>query len=177
MRHRLDHPEDVEGCFGCKVLGLQMSPGDASSQKMVSNKKWDGELEAYRAARADGIQPAGTSMKKIQEARRASDVMGKAFDANTMGDSKIIQNKTVAGINVNAGNCSLDYKHFWTISPSTNWSSTNTLGNSGNPPNLTGPYASWVKGETNWVAPVNYPDDGNYYIWNEDALKWVIPNP
>jgi hypothetical protein len=35
-------------------------------------------------------------MKKIQEARRASDVMGKAFDANTMGDSKIIQNKTVA---------------------------------------------------------------------------------
>jgi hypothetical protein len=81
MRHRLDHPEDVEGCFGCKVIGLQMSPGDASSQKMVSNKKWDGELEAYRAARADGIQPAGTSMKKIQEARRASDVMGKAFDA------------------------------------------------------------------------------------------------
>ena len=76
MRHRLDHPEDVEGCFGCKVLGLQLSPGDASSQKMVSNKKWDGELEAYRAARADGIQPAGTSMKKIQEARRASDVMG-----------------------------------------------------------------------------------------------------
>jgi len=96
MRHRLDHPEDVEGCFGCKVLGLQMSPGDASSQKMVSNKKWDGELEAYRAARADGIQPAGTSMKKIQEARRASDVMGKAFDANTMGNSKIIQNNTVS---------------------------------------------------------------------------------
>jgi hypothetical protein len=35
-------------------------------------------------------------MKKIQEARRASDVMGKAFDANTMGDSKIIQEKTVS---------------------------------------------------------------------------------
>lgn len=96
MRHRLDHPEDVEGCFGCKVIGLQMSPGDASSQKSTSNKKWDGELEAYRAARAEGIQPAGTTMQKIQEARRASDIMGKAFNANTMSDSKIIQNNTVS---------------------------------------------------------------------------------
>ena len=96
MRHRQDHPEDVEGCFGCKVLGLQMNPGDASSQKQTSNKKWDGELNAYREARDQGIQPAGTSMKKIQETRRASDVMGKAFDANTMGDSKIIQNNTVS---------------------------------------------------------------------------------
>jgi len=82
--------------IGCKIIGLQLNPGDSSSQKMVSNKKWDSELEAYRAARAEGIQPAGTSMKKIQEARRASDVMGKAFDANTMGDSKIIQNNTVS---------------------------------------------------------------------------------
>jgi hypothetical protein len=96
MRHRKDHPEDVEGCFGCKILGLQMNSGDASSQKQTSNKKWDGELEAYRAARAEGIQPAGTTIKKIQEARRASDVMGQAFDANTMGNSKIIQNNTVA---------------------------------------------------------------------------------
>ena len=46
MKHREDHPEDVEGCFGCKVIGLQMSPGDASSQKAMSNKKWDGELNA-----------------------------------------------------------------------------------------------------------------------------------
>jgi hypothetical protein len=96
MKHREDHPEDVDGCFGCKVLGLQMNPGDASSQKQTSNKKWDSELEAYRAARADGIQPAGTTMAKIQEARRASDVMGKAFDANTMGNSKMIQNNTVS---------------------------------------------------------------------------------
>jgi hypothetical protein len=82
-------------CFGCKAAGLQLSTGDASSQKMVSNKKWDGELEAYRAARADGIQPEGTSMEKVQEARRASEVMGKAYNADTMGDSKLIQNNTV----------------------------------------------------------------------------------
>jgi hypothetical protein len=96
MRHRLDHPEDVDGCFGCKVLGLQLSPGDASSQKAMSNKRWDGELDAYRAARADGIQPAGTSMEKIKEARRASEAMGTAYDANTMPSTNLIQNKTVS---------------------------------------------------------------------------------
>jgi hypothetical protein len=96
MRHRLDHPEDVEGCFGCKVLGLQMSPGDASSQKSMTNKKWDGELDAYRQARADGIQPAGTSMAKIQEARRASEAMGKPYDSNTMPNTNLIKNNTVS---------------------------------------------------------------------------------
>ena len=96
MKHRENHPTDVEGCFGCKVLGLQMSPGDASSQKAMSNKRWDGELDAYRQARADGIQPAGTSMEKIQEARRASDAMGKAYDSNTMPNTNLIQNNTVS---------------------------------------------------------------------------------
>ncbi len=95
MKHREKHPEDVEGCFGCKVIGLQMNSGDASSQKQTSNKKWEGELNAYREARAQGIQPAGTTMKKIQEAQRASDAMGSAYDANTMPNTNIIQNKTV----------------------------------------------------------------------------------
>lgn len=96
MKHWEHHPEQVDGCFGCKALGLQMNAGDASSQKQTSNKKWEGELEAYRSARAQGIQPAGTSMKKIQEARRASDAMGKAYDANTMPSTNLIQNKTVS---------------------------------------------------------------------------------
>ena len=96
MKHREDHPEDVDGCFGCKVLGLQMSPGDASSQKAMSNKRWDGELDAYRQARAEGIQPAGTSMAKIQEARRASEALGKAYDSNTMPSSNLIKNNTVS---------------------------------------------------------------------------------
>jgi hypothetical protein len=96
MKHLEKHPEAVEGCFGCKVLTLQMNTGDASSQKQTSNKKWEGELDAYRQARADGIQPAGTTMKKIQEARRASEAMGSAYDANTMPSTKLIQNKTVS---------------------------------------------------------------------------------
>jgi hypothetical protein len=83
LHRRTTHPEFVEGCFGCKVSTLQMSPGDASHKKMVSSKKWDAELNAYANARAQGIQPDGTSMKKIQAAVKASENMGKAYDGGT----------------------------------------------------------------------------------------------
>lgn len=94
--HRQDHPEDVEGCFGCKILGLQLSPGDATSSKSMSNKKWDAELNAYSSARAEGIQPAGTSMAKIQDARRASDVLGAAYNSESMPLSTIIKDNNVS---------------------------------------------------------------------------------
>jgi len=50
----------------------------------MSQKKWDAELSAYRDARSEGIQPAGTSMKKINEAKEASEKLGVAFDAGAM---------------------------------------------------------------------------------------------
>lgn len=81
MKHWEHHPEPVEDCFGCKALGLQLNTGDANSNLRVSNKKWDKELQAYRDARAQGIQPAGTSMKKIQEAVKISNETGKAYGA------------------------------------------------------------------------------------------------
>ena len=58
-----------------------MNTGDANSNLQTSTKKWDKELQAYRDARAQGIQPAGTSMKKVQEAVRISNETGKAFGA------------------------------------------------------------------------------------------------
>ena len=80
----IDHTDcDTNPCFGCKAKGLQLNTGDASSQKQMSNKKWNGELDAYRAARAQGIQPAGTSMAHVRAAIEASNVMGQAFDADT----------------------------------------------------------------------------------------------
>lgn len=48
--------------------------GDATSQK-----HWDKELAAYRDARAQGIQPDGTTMPKIQAALDASDRAGMAY--------------------------------------------------------------------------------------------------
>ena len=75
------HPEYVEGCFGCKIGTLVMNAGEANSNLSVSTKKWDKELQAYRDARAQGIQPAGTSTKKIQEAVDISNKTGKAYQA------------------------------------------------------------------------------------------------
>ena len=94
----INHSECGEDCFGCKAKGLQLNTGDASSQKIMSNKKWDGELNEYRKARAQGIQPAGTTMAAIQEAYRASEVMGKAYDADTMTKADAITKQSVSSL-------------------------------------------------------------------------------
>lgn len=74
-----------------------MNAGDAGHKKTMSSKKWDGELEAYRKARAQGIQPAGTSMKAVQDAVKASENLGKAYDGNTMPPpQRLAANKTYA---------------------------------------------------------------------------------
>lgn len=46
-------------------------------------KRWDAELDAYKAARAQGIQPAGTTMPKVRQAVELSNSAGMAFDAGT----------------------------------------------------------------------------------------------
>ena len=93
--HRLQtHPEFVEDCFGCKIGTLQLSAGDANSNKLIPTKKFNSELEAYRAARKQGIQPAGTTMAKIQEAHRASEVLGEAYKADSMPPAKHINKKS-----------------------------------------------------------------------------------
>jgi hypothetical protein len=45
----------------------------------TKQKRWDAELASYRSARAEGIEPAGTSQKKIDQARAISDITGRAF--------------------------------------------------------------------------------------------------
>jgi hypothetical protein len=58
-----------------------MSTGDANNQKTMSDKKWNAELDAYKNARAQGIQPSGTTMAKVQEAVEISNKTGKAYGA------------------------------------------------------------------------------------------------
>lgn len=94
MKHWEHHPEPIDGCFGCKGLSLQMNTGDATRD--IPDKKWTGELQAYRDARAQGMQPAGTTRHHIQEAYRASEVLGKAYDADTMPKTKDITPKAAA---------------------------------------------------------------------------------
>lgn len=37
------------------------------------------------------------------------------------------------------------------------------------------PFASWVLDENTclWQAPVNYPDDGKDYRWDENTVSWI----
>ena len=95
------HPEYVDGCFGCKISILQLSTGDARGDVIASGtsqKKWNSELEAYRSARAQGIQPNGTKRKQIQAAHDASEKLGTAYDANTMINAKKIDKRTASGM-------------------------------------------------------------------------------
>jgi len=48
---------------------------------MADIKNTDKELSAYREARKQGIQPATTKMEDIQNAVRASDLIGRAAKA------------------------------------------------------------------------------------------------
>jgi hypothetical protein len=40
-------------------------------------------------------------------------------------------------------------------------------------------YPSWVLNETNgmWIPPVEYPNDGGYYTWNESTTSWTYVMP
>lgn len=51
------------------------------------------DLKAYKQARADGIQPEGTTMDKIVAAKQATKNLGRPYDANTDPPAKLIVNK------------------------------------------------------------------------------------
>jgi hypothetical protein len=96
-----DHkPEDADClCFGCKAKGLQLATGDAAGNIIASGttqKKWDKELQLYRDAKAQGVQPGGTSTKAIREAMTASEVLNKPYDAGRMPTANKINKETAS---------------------------------------------------------------------------------
>lgn len=54
----------------------------AGGMDYTAQKKWDKELDFYRQAKADGIQPATTKTKDIRAAYAASESTGTAFQAD-----------------------------------------------------------------------------------------------
>ena len=85
MKHWEDHPVEVEGCFGCKVMSLQINQVSLRVDGIPTAKAHDKELESYYSAVRQGIEPISTKQKDIDAAVRASNDVGKAFDGNTMG--------------------------------------------------------------------------------------------
>ena len=53
--------------------------------RATPNNSWDRELETYRDARSQGIQPATTRLADVQKALDVSDRTGVAFDAGAAG--------------------------------------------------------------------------------------------
>ena len=63
------------------------SVGHPPTLLSTPQKRWDAELNAYSDAVRQGIQPAGTSMNKIQDAVEISQRTGRAFDASNVMES------------------------------------------------------------------------------------------
>ena len=53
----------------------------AGGQDYTAQKKWDADLAYYKDARAQGIQPSGTSRAQVTAAMHLSDRAGMAYDA------------------------------------------------------------------------------------------------
>lgn len=59
-----------------RAANIRVGQVDATEQR-----SWDRELDAYRQARAEGIQPASTRLPDVQRAMEASDATGRPFNA------------------------------------------------------------------------------------------------
>jgi len=59
-----------------RAKNLQLNPNLSNTG---ASKAWDAELSAYRDARAQGIQPSGTTMAKVREAVDISNATGVAY--------------------------------------------------------------------------------------------------
>jgi hypothetical protein len=83
-KHREVHPVEVEDCFGCKVMSLQLDPGAAKGNGVPTAKAHDKELGSYYSALRQGIEPVSTKQKDIDAAVRLSNDTGRAFNGNAI---------------------------------------------------------------------------------------------
>ena len=64
LKHRETHPNlDVEGCFGCRVAGVQMGSNSTTTRgegvAIINQreKNWSKDMPAYKRLRKEGLQP------------------------------------------------------------------------------------------------------------------------
>ena len=59
--HLRTHPVPVPGCFGCKVVGVQLSGAAQGRYEAVKGNamdaRWNKDMDAYKRLRGDGVQP------------------------------------------------------------------------------------------------------------------------
>jgi hypothetical protein len=84
MKHWEHHPEPVDDCFGCKVMGLQVNEVSLRVGGIPTAKQHDKELGSYYNAVRQGIEPVSTKQKDIDAAVRLSNDTGVAFNGNSL---------------------------------------------------------------------------------------------
>lgn len=53
----------------------------ANGSDYSAQKRWDRDLDFYKSARAQGIQPAGTNRSQVERAVEISNITGTAYQA------------------------------------------------------------------------------------------------
>lgn len=90
----MDDPNKTCGCgeghltFGACLRGKSLKIAYANSaggSDFTTQKKWDRELDLYRSAVAQGIEPDGTTTAKVRRALDLSDKAGRPYDGATGG--------------------------------------------------------------------------------------------
>lgn len=77
-------PTRNHATWGECVRGKGLNIGycrSAAGWDATRQKQWDSDLNAYASARSEGIQPAGTNRRQVEDAKILSDVSGKAYQA------------------------------------------------------------------------------------------------
>ena len=77
---QVEHESNCE-CFGCRARSIRVAYCGIGGGDATAQKNWDKNLDLYRKARADGIQPTGTSKSKVMAAIKQSEKTGTAFKA------------------------------------------------------------------------------------------------
>ena len=72
--------ESYSACLRQKSTKVAYS-NSAGGWDYTKQKAHDKELAAYKDARNEGIQPAGTTVPQIERAKRISDATGTAYTA------------------------------------------------------------------------------------------------
>ena len=85
------HPTFVPGCDPCRwgtVDLFQVGLPDSAANRVLAAKRDEWEIERYRDLRRQGVQPQGTQVYDIVEARNKSRLRDEPYDAGTDDGSK-----------------------------------------------------------------------------------------
>lgn len=78
-------PSQDHETFGACLRSQRQMIGYANSANgsdLSTQKRWDADLDFYKSARAQGIQPASTQRASVQRALDISNLTGKAYQAS-----------------------------------------------------------------------------------------------